>query len=1024
MLGGVRSFFGALKVTERNNIITISGWNSEHLRQTLEKIYSTSKVYRYMFTRSGSHDLRFFSFFALEVAHILKVIHESPLSTYRERRNCESALEGLYSHTWLKSTVSTDIVKCVDLQYLRNLKLTPKPYQYDFLNRYGELIPRMNLRGMLLASPPGTGKSLSLDSDIRIPGGWKKMRDIQVGDVVTARDGSPTTVTGVYPQGVLPAYQVTFKDGRSVVASGDHLWTTYYKDASGGKQWDVRNTDEIRRLLSLKTPRVYIPLIDSEDSPDKDLPIDPYTLGILLGDGGISGRNIMFSTADAEVVHHIEKALPENISVKRVPDSYDYRISRKEFNVGRNPYTDALDALGLMGLKSHQKFIPGDYLEGSRAQRIALLQGLMDSDGTADKSGSVSFGTTSPMLYNSVMYLVRSLGGIARKSDRQSSYTHNGIIHDGKPSYQVNIRMKDPSICFRLERKKSRVKANNQYSDGLKLEVVSVVPVESREMQCISVDHPEKLFVTNDFIVTHNTFMDLAIAACLIPRGLAEVKIIISPKNAVHLVWEDTIQTLFKKRPTDWISTTPGDAPLGKEYYIFHYEALPRAVDLAKRLKARGIKAFIIIDESHNFNSTKSNRTNSLVDLCKVGPFMSIWASGSPIKALGIEVIPLLRSIDPLFTPEVEAVFKKLFGGDEGEAVTIVNHRIGEVSFKIDKTVAVAEKPVLKKVKVKLRDPSKYLLSNIKIEMQEYIDHRLEELKGDLGKYNEVFDSCVRFHAIKLRTPEERKRFDQYENIVAALKKGTATNGRPDPDMLSFCKDYETRYLIPSLPTAMQREFRASRSIVKSMILKVRGEALGKVLAKRRAECAGELSQHCDLETIIANGVAKTLIFSTYTDALRQAGKYLTGKGLNCVNVWGDTAKLVTQIVREFRNNPKVNPLLATFASLSTAVPITEANQVVFLELPPRQYIYEQTVARALRLGQKNTVYVFEILLDTGLEPNISTRGDEIITWSRNQVTALIGESFGGPQDDEYDIEQYDSTKALAGAEDEASRMR
>jgi len=376
----------------------------------------------------------------------------------------------------------------------------------------------------------GLGKAQSLDAKIKVPDGWKKMGDIQVGDTITAWDGKQTNVTGVFPQGRIPMYRITFADGRSTEVCGEHLWQSYYINTSHPQRWKVRTTKELLRLISMPNPRVYIPLPEAELGEDISLPMEPYTLGVLLGDGGFTTRSPIISTPDSFILKELEKYLPDTLSIKH-SSAYDYRISAKQGNqVGCNIYTTVLRELELLGKRSWEKHIPKEYFNGSRQQRLSLLQGLLDTDGTVTKEGtgsSVSFSSSSYQLATGVQYLVRSLGGIASISLKEATYyTYKDEKKKGRISYQVNIRHKLPSELFRLPRKKKLTKDDGQYAAKLKLRVKSIVPIGNKEAQCISIDHPDRLYVTDDFIVTHNTLSALWACADMGERIL----IMIPPK--------------------------------------------------------------------------------------------------------------------------------------------------------------------------------------------------------------------------------------------------------------------------------------------------------------------------------------------------------------------------------------------------------------------------------------------------------------------------------------------------------------
>ena len=374
----------------------------------------------------------------------------------------------------------------------------------------------------------GKGKLTHVDSLIKIPNGWKRMGDIEIGDEVITQNGEITTVTGVFPQGVVDLYKVEFKDGRSVLAGAEHLWQVFNWDwVSSDKKdgWKIKNTSEIIERMKLDETRdrnTFIPLCVSERNEDIDLPIDPYVLGVILGDGGLSDTSRVALTTDDWIFEHIRSLLPSTVEI-RYRDNYEnkadyYKVGGISGKNGNNTVLYELRKLGLMGTRSWDKFIPDIYLHGSHRQRLSLVQGLMDTDGCINKPkvcrngvdigkcGTIEFSSASKELSESLQYLIRSLGGICKlKVKVNTFYTHNGERRKGRPAYRLNIRYPNPNELFRLPRKKDLAPSSNQYSDNLKLSFKDVSYAGKGEAQCISVDHPSGLYITNDFIVTHNT---------------------------------------------------------------------------------------------------------------------------------------------------------------------------------------------------------------------------------------------------------------------------------------------------------------------------------------------------------------------------------------------------------------------------------------------------------------------------------------------------------------------------------------
>jgi hypothetical protein len=189
--------------------------------------------------------------------------------------------------------------------------------------------------------------------------------------------------------------------------------------------------------------------------------------------------------------------------------------------------------------------------------------------------------------------------------------------------------------------------------------------------------------------------------------------------------------------------------------------------------------------------------------------------------------------------------------------------------------------------------------------------------------------------------------------------------------------------------------------------LKVQGEALGRILGKKRTQCnvdmlgAWDRYKVTDMQTgekfdttlidIIENSVKKTVVFTSYVEVVDRAAEIITGEGGFPLKVYGETNNELPQIVTQFDRDVRSNPLIATLQSLSTAVPLIMANTVIFLNAPYRDYIYDQACSRVDRLGQTEVVQIFDVYLDTGKEANISSRSLDIMAWSKSMVDQMLG---------------------------------
>lgn len=338
------------------------------------------------------------------------------------------------------------------------------------------------------------GKAQPLDAKVLTLSGWKRMGDIRLDDELASPDGLPSKVTGLFPQGSKEIWRVTFSDGRSVECCPDHLWEV---EGYRGKGVEVIDTRELARRSKLSLP-TYIPWFHG-DFGGGELPIDPYLLGALLGDGGLSQNRVAFSTADEEMLRFIAPTLPSGLKIKHI-SRYDYgfRVPHGGGNGNGpiNPLLNDLRDLGLSGKRSEKKFIPALYLNATTAARWELLRGLMDTDGYVTKTGSICFDTSSPKLARDVRQLVRSLGGSAKVKKKRTTHLF---------TYKVKIRHAFPSECFKLSRKKLR--AIDKRKHQCRLSVKNVKFSRMAEAQCISTSHPRRLYITDEFTVTHNTVL-------------------------------------------------------------------------------------------------------------------------------------------------------------------------------------------------------------------------------------------------------------------------------------------------------------------------------------------------------------------------------------------------------------------------------------------------------------------------------------------------------------------------------------
>ena len=370
------------------------------------------------------------------------------------------------------------------------------------------------------------GRSQTLDSKILTPNGWRKMGDIEIGDDVIGSEGKAVKVIGVFPQGKKAVYRLTMTDGSSTLACAEHLWAVKtLEDKRRNKDFRVVETQEM--LGNFRRNHQYryelAMLSAPAEFPRQFVPIEPYALGLLLGDGCITDKTSpSFCTSDAELISALQTSLSDlNLNFRR-KSAIDYVITNPLAGKGghfsqtiRNPLTQSLRELKLAGTNSATKFIPDVYLYNSAEIRLAILQGLLDTDGgpitQKGRTCRIQYTTTSEQLKDDVIFLARSLGGAAycrkRKAEgRTPGFARGRAIGYRNDAFILDIRLPKGIEPFRLQRKAEIYGVNG---GGRPMRFIKNIEfVGEAETQCIAVAALDSLYVTDDFILTHNTLAD------------------------------------------------------------------------------------------------------------------------------------------------------------------------------------------------------------------------------------------------------------------------------------------------------------------------------------------------------------------------------------------------------------------------------------------------------------------------------------------------------------------------------------
>lgn len=470
-----------------------------------------------------------------------------------------------------------------------------------------------DIRGLLGAMSVGSGKAQPDTEPVLLERGWTPIGEVLAGDKIYGSEGCLHTVLGVYPQGMRPTYKITFSDRTYAFSDIDHLWTFDSCNTRHNPTRDHRTKTKadktrslrewlkeplFRRAKTHKIRKMYLPRLLPIQRPAAQLPVDPYTLGALLGDGGLTTVSAYFTSMDADIV-----AALQLFDSKPVPTKHQnsgrathYLLTRgrqgKKGSRGQNqgkglgkgfgggaqpsPLLEALRSVGAMGKKSIHKSIPDVYKNSSVAQRLELLRGLLDTDGEVIASRA-GFASASTQLAEDVAEIVESLGGTATRS-----YRHNHV--------RVSILLPRDMIPFKCARKRDpyveqlKTRQRDVFRAVDKIEYVGFFP-----STCIHVDAPDHLYVTRFHILTHNTLVSYLLPA-IIPG--VQRPLLLLPAALVDKTWRE-----FKQLRNHWICHQSFMTEEKFRASVITYQALGRdsGFDALKKLRPD----IVICDEVH-----------------------------------------------------------------------------------------------------------------------------------------------------------------------------------------------------------------------------------------------------------------------------------------------------------------------------------------------------------------------------------------------------------------------------------------
>lgn len=466
------------------------------------------------------------------------------------------------------------------LKHKGKMKLPPYPFQEIGANF---LVDKK--RG-IIGDEMGLGKAQPLRSKLATPNGWRTMGSVSIGDKVYHPSGNAQKVIGVYPQGKEDVYEITFDDGSKTHSSIDHLWNVQsfndrYKHEG---RWRTLSLKEIIEELDGKSDRyrLFIPMTEPVNYPERNYTVSPYVMGYLLGDGHFTNQfSIEVNLHGDDSKDLLERNLPAGASLTPHKGRKQMHQLRE---VSEDSVFKAIKSYGLHQKEREHYFIPKEYLIGSYEQRLSLLQGLMDSSGHSPGSKVAEYATISEQLSKDVTELVQSVGGRATTFLSYAEY-ETGFK---RKIYRTTIVVPTGVEVFRLERKLKEQPMERKYQYNRSIESIKLIGQE--ETQCIEVENPDGLYLTDDYIVTHNTMSALTAFNELYHEEKTKKALLIVPASLKYQ-WEEEVRKF-----TNFLSIViDGTKKKRREQYdsfiesmdnfaIISYETMRNDIDIVKDL--------------------------------------------------------------------------------------------------------------------------------------------------------------------------------------------------------------------------------------------------------------------------------------------------------------------------------------------------------------------------------------------------------------------------------------------------------
>lgn len=488
---------------------------------------------------------------------------------------------------------------------------------------------------------------------------------------------------------------------------------------------------------------------------------------------------------------------------------------------------------------------------------------------------------------------------------------------------------------------------------------------------------------------TGKTYMSLSLAIAL---GSDKVVIVI-PKEVYETVWIPAFtkgkDMLFHKETPFWYVNGKNKYN-GEKYIVVTMENLKHGDSVVNVI--RSLHTTIIIEESHKFNnknSLRSERLNNFIN--ETGSDNILPMSGTALTSGSLEVASIMRHLDRRFTPDIEKRFISVYGKPSNIFKELLPFRFQSSSLLIKKEVLNLTEPIIQYLNVNVDNPEKYSLATIREDMRVYIGKRLAYYDTKKQEYTKLFGIYQDKYKEGMIASSGRREYLQYQERLTVLK--IHGFNRELSTLAGLINKYEKKHLFPIMENDEKKIYREIAPVIKYVELKVGGEALGNIVMKALIECHVDMASNIDYKAVITSVVNKTVAFSSFVDVLDSAINTAEKQNIRKYSrVYGKYIKNIGSEVGKFRSEDKNSNqvMFATYNSLGTGTPMPESNCVLLLNLPFRNHIYDQAIARVWRGGQKEVVNVYIANLNYD-KPNINSRNIDIIKYFKEAVEEITG---------------------------------